>query len=193
MFFMSKRAEMGIGTLVLFIAMILVSAIAAGVIIQTATSLQSRALETGRRSTIEVSTAIKTILLYGQDASVNRSIQDFRHHVKLVAGSDPIKFDDMILTLDLHDVVTDYIFSENSSCENATGDEYRIHYVKNATQHVSGYISNGDIVELCYESPRRIYEDEFIRINLIPKTGSVMTLKLTTPGVMVSGRIFLYP
>jgi len=190
---MYKKAEMGIGTLVIFIAMVLVSAIAAGVLIQTATSLQSRALESGRRSTVEVSTALKTILLYGEDASVNRTIDKFKLQAMLSAGSDPIKLDDTVLTLDLNDEVRDYIFSDNTSCDNATGSEYRIRYILNSTRHMAGYLSIGEVVEFCFEAPRKIDENEFLRINVIPRTGSVMSVKLTTPGVMISKRIFLYP
>ncbi|MBN2880519.1 hypothetical protein JXM83_00560 [Candidatus Woesearchaeota archaeon] len=188
-----KKAEMGIGTLVLFIAMILVAAIAAGVLIQTATTLQSRALETGKRSTTEVSTGIKTILLYGENASVNRSIQYLRHHIKLVAGSDPIKFDDTVISLDLNDQLRDYLYNSNHSCYGARNDEFRIRYIKNGTGHIDGYLVTGDVIEICYEAPREIFEDELIRINIIPKVGSVLTLRVMSPSVMITRRVFLYP
>ncbi len=65
----NKKADTGIGTLIVFIAMILVAAIAAGVLIQTATSLQNKALLTGMRSKNEVSTALSPIIVYGEYGS----------------------------------------------------------------------------------------------------------------------------
>ena len=59
-----KKGDIGIGTLIIFISMILVAAIAAGVLIQTATSLQNTALLTGERSRSQVSTYNKRISVY---------------------------------------------------------------------------------------------------------------------------------
>jgi len=196
---MNKKGEMGIGTLVLFIAMILVAAIAAGVLIQTATSLQSKALETGRRTTTEVSTSLKTILLYGEDASVNRSITDVRQHIQITAGSDPIKFNDTVIAVDTMNQSRDLTMDQNqlwtdlNHCTQANGTFYRVYYVKSSSKHVDGYINVGEVVQLCYELPREVFEDEVIRVNIIPATGSSHTVSVNTPGTMITKRVFLFP
>lgn len=194
----SKKGEMGIGTLILFIAMILVAAIAAAVLIQTASSLQSKALETGKRSTIEVSTGIRSLVIYGEDASVNRTILSLRQQIKLVAGSEPMKLSDTVLSIDTKNLSSNINYEVNDSydqdfCQQASGNNYRIFYVKQGSGHIDGYIVVGDVVELCYNLPRYVGEDELVRVNLVPKVGSVHSVQMTTPGTMITKRVFLYP
>jgi flagellin FlaB len=68
----SERGQVGIGTLIVFIAMVLVAAIAAGVLINTAGFLQSQSEETGQQSSQQVTNRLQvqtaTGLVTGQDA-----------------------------------------------------------------------------------------------------------------------------
>jgi len=59
------RGQVGIGTLIVFIAMVLVAAIAAGVLINTAGFLQSSAEETGQQSSDQVTNRLEVVNAVG--------------------------------------------------------------------------------------------------------------------------------
>ena len=61
----NDRGQVGIGTLIVFIAMVLVAAIAAGVLINTAGFLQSKSKQTGQDSTAQVSNRVVVVSGFG--------------------------------------------------------------------------------------------------------------------------------
>ncbi len=91
MFNNEDRGQVGIGTLIVFIAMVLVAAIAAGVLINTAGLLQAQAQQTGEETTAEVSDVVQIGEVVGYDNdSVTGAIDEINASLRLASGSDPI-------------------------------------------------------------------------------------------------------
>ncbi len=63
--YFKEKGEFGIGTLIILIAMIIVAAVAATVLIQTAYQLQQQAVKTGEIAQQDVSTGFKVITVQG--------------------------------------------------------------------------------------------------------------------------------
>jgi flagellin FlaB len=207
---MQKKAEMGIGTLIIFIAMILVAAIAAGVLIQTATSLQNKALLTGERSKTQVSTSIRPMLVYAEDGETGHDVDQFFLKVKLAPGSDPIRLQDMLMEVSLNNMSNDlnYLLGYGCTIGNVTGalnegnstgvnqsngTYFFAEYLISGANQAPGYLQRGDVIKICFETTRQVVEDETITITLIPKVGSQTIIETAMPDIITDKRVTIFP
>jgi len=93
-----ERGQVGIGTLIVFIAMVLVAAIAAGVLINTAGFLQSQAEATGEESTDLVSERIEVVSSTGIVGSASDgSLNEIRVVVTTAPGAGDIDLNETVI------------------------------------------------------------------------------------------------
>jgi len=87
------RGQVGIGTLIVFIAMVLVAAIAAGVLINTAGFLQSSAEESGEQSSAQVTNRLQVVNAVGSDITdpgTGSEVATVELTVKKAPGADNV-------------------------------------------------------------------------------------------------------
>ena len=108
MFSTASRGQVGIGTLIVFIAMVLVAAIAAGVLINTAGLLQAQAQSTGEETTAQVSDRLAVGEAVAFDTGTNSSaswddkgkLDRINISMRLAAGADPINLSQASYTIE---------------------------------------------------------------------------------------------
>ena len=83
------RGQVGIGTLIVFIAMVLVAAIAAGVLVNTAGFLQATAEDAGQESVDKVTNRVEVVNQHGVVGD-NGTVKKLNLTVRLAAGSSAV-------------------------------------------------------------------------------------------------------
>jgi archaeal flagellin FlaB len=187
-----NKGETGIGTLIVFIAMILVAAIASGVLLGTAGSLQQKALTVGKMSSMEVSSGMQIVTVTGTNGS-DGDIESFEMLVKLTAGSDALTLNDTLLTMDTKTTTQNVKYCGACIDCNSSSAAYAIEYIQNGSDHLNHFLTTGDIVKVFFNASSPITQSQAVRIRLIPKHGVIVPVDFITPDVISTQRIILYP
>jgi flagellin FlaB len=119
--FMKKdtTAQVGIGTLIIFIAMVLVAAVAAAVLIQTSGVLQQKAQSTGKQATQEVSSNLMIKGIEGVRATTGTSmatnIDLLKMKVGLNVGSSPVDMNQVVISITDGTTTNNLLYAANSN------------------------------------------------------------------------------
>jgi len=185
---MRSESQVGIGTLIVFIAMVLVAAIAAAVLINTAGLLQQRAQTTGKEATSQTSTGLNIMSVVGTVDDTNDTVTDIGIVVKLRAGSENVDLNNSII------IYTD----DESSVELTVGatanhinfattpkqDDDDSWPVLNSKEDV--FTISLDLADIRGGSPNSsgdqgLGEGEEATIKIIPETGATTVYTLRVP------------
>ncbi len=89
----NQEAMMGVGTLIIFIAIILVAAVSAGVFLRTVTLLKQQAEATAEQSVEEVATYLNVRSIYGEADEDRTDIDELKVNLGIGPGSPPQNLD----------------------------------------------------------------------------------------------------
>ena len=190
----------GIGAMIVFIAMVLVAGIAASVLVQTSTTLQSRAMTSGQRTIAEVATGVAVEEVEGWYDGTD-TIDEIAIHVRVRAGSSDVDLSQTIV--ELSDSATKNILRYDSTNFKDTSDingdlfglnafdgdatQFRVVVLEDADDScssTSAIINKGDHVILAVDtnncfSGLATRNDVFGQV--IPEDGSPGVISFTTP------------
>jgi len=119
--FMRKdtSAQVGIGTLIIFIAMVLVAAVAAAVLIQTSGVLQQKAQTTGKQTTQEISSNIQVKSVEGlrannvSGANLSSTVDLLKLKIGLNVGSSDVDMNQIVVTITDGSSTNDLVYANN--------------------------------------------------------------------------------
>ena len=175
-----ERGQVGIGTLIVFIAMVLVAAIAAGVLINTAGFLQSKSQETGQQSSKQVSNRLQEVVTVGQVSG--NEVTAVNVTVTQAPGAGEI---------DLSNATINWIgpkgtktLTHNSSAE--TGWNFTTEAVKNTDDSTTVLNDADDRFNINFDlgagsGPGNLQEGQSVTIKINTMAGATTGIRFTVP------------
>jgi flagellin-like protein len=182
-----ERGQVGIGTLIIFIAMVLVAAVAAGVLVNTSGLLQSQAQDTGADAQAQVSNQIDVVSATGVDTGGSDGIEEITLIVKKSPGSDPI---------DLSEASIQYTSDDVSETLTRAGTPSDTEFTTTSERDVSGGGSdtlledNGDRIAVTIDASsvetgdNVIGEGEDVSLKIVDQSGASTVYGVNVPDVI---------
>jgi flagellin FlaB len=200
----NERGDIGVGTLIIFIAMVLVAAVAATVLIYTTGSLQQKATKTSKEATQQISSNIVVEQVIGDrhnDVPMEDWIQDIIIRIKPDVGTTSIDLRQVIVSVQDETNRLDIYYDdpENTSRLTYSASPIRDEDKSFATVPV---MNSGDLIEIKLNQtsltgltgPMELKPRKTIFLALSQERGQAVNLEITTPNSYgVNEFVQLYP
>lgn len=178
----NDTADVGIGTLIIFIAMVLVAAVAAAVLIQTSGILQQKAQQTGKEAATEVTSNLNIVSVIGNigNQSGTEKIDNFTIAVQLSAGGQNIDFQSVVMKY-IDNQTSDtmnYSTAPLTSPLNTTSFNYS---EERSTGTTNTVLQVGELSILTIQPSNALGLREKGLIEIVPETGTMIMKEVIAP------------
>jgi len=178
----NERGQVGIGTLIVFIAMVLVAAIAAGVLINTAGFLQSKSEATGQQSSAQVSNRVQVVTSTGHvtGTSGNEQVDLVNVTVKKAPGSGQINLKNTTVTW-ISDSGTANLVWDSA---NTSGSAFTVTKFKDASNSSPVIDSSDDRLVINFNASQisgSLDGGDTVTLKITTRSGATTSTTLTVP------------
>ncbi|NJD53743.1 MAG: hypothetical protein FIB07_12855 [Candidatus Methanoperedens sp.] len=206
----NERGDIGVGTLIIFIAMVLVAAVAATVLIYTTGALQQKATKTSKEATQQISSNIVVEQVLGDrgeaiNGTMNQSINDLLIRLKPDVGTTSIDLRQVIVTImdstkryDLNYSSEIYNSTNSTNATNTTYTAIAVRDEDSSFTNTTPVLNSGDLIEVQVSAnsiqgislaPRKTFW-----LSLNQELGQAVNLEIATPNSFgVNRYVRLYP
>jgi flagellin FlaB len=167
------RGQVGIGTLIVFIALVLVAAVAAGVLINTAGDLQSKASDTGDDAQSQVSNQIDVVSATATHSG--GTLDEIELVVKKSPGSDPI---------DLTEATIQFTSQSNSATLTESSSDVTLTEQKGDGDDVLDDTSERITIAITNTGTTNLGAGDSATVEIVDQSGAKTTYGVNVPDVL---------
>jgi archaellin len=193
---MNKKAVMGVGMLMIFIATVLVSAMAAGVLIAATGLLQQRALTVERSVRERLVSGIEVFSVYSTGNVADETINEFEFLIRSRAGSTPVQLKTLSMSfisqnLSLAAELNESQIGRDGICSFSNLTAETQFCIENRLGNNDTILEEGEILTIRYHlnDSHALSTEEDFEVIFQPKTGALEILQLRTPEIVLTSKI----
>jgi flagellin FlaB len=190
----TDRGQVGIGTLIVFIAMVLVAAIAAGVLVNTAGFLQATAEDAGQQSVNKVTNRVDVVSTHGM---VNYNSTDSTNYidylnltVRMAAGSGSVSLQNTTVKY-LSGTTAETLTYKDTAPSSLANDQFNVTKIRDDdTSYATGAVLNSqsDRFEIRINTSKveggsntGLETGETVKLDITSRNGGTTQVILTMP------------
>ncbi len=174
------RAEVGIGTMIVFIATILVAATAAAVLIDTSGKLSQRSSVTGNEATRQVASNLIVKAVTGERDSTSVDLQYLNITIAHAPGASEIDVEQIKIQVTNGATIYQYQYA---AAESTTLPRFQYEFERDSDASTPA-MNTGDMVDVKIDLKSLSFtlaERKDVQITMMPEVGPAVDASFTTP------------